>query len=164
MQIPNLHVITRFRDQKLGCDKSMVENIRYCMKNTDDEYIITIDSDAIYNPGWIDKLISLKHELNQIGAITVFNTKIHPFIHHIDSDLGIKANIGGFASLINRKIFEDEIRIEAWDYSMGDYCRKYGLNLYCTIKSYVEHIGDVGFHSDGRRRFGDKALNFVGEI
>lgn len=171
-QINNLFIELIINPYQLQCDPNMVEGLIYCTKQTKDEYVITLDNDTIFNPQWLKKMIDIKDKLIQlnqkVGALTVFNTKTHKFLEPFDYEVGIKKDIGGFAAMINRIIFEKYNFYKpkwklGWDWNMSWGLQEMGYKIFSTYKSYVEHIGRIGEHSDGKTRLGDYATDFIGE-
>ena len=52
----NLNVNITYNKKNIGCDPNMLLSIKVAFDNTDDDYVITTDSDAIYNPEWYNNL------------------------------------------------------------------------------------------------------------
>ena len=152
-------------EQNMGCDPTMVENIRRCFNERGDEFVLTADSDVIYHPGWIFKLLAALSELllmdKKIGMLSCFDTNNHPFKKTINNHIIEKHSLGGFCALLNRHLFlEKGLQTETWDWKFVDLCRDNGYGMYCTEPSWVQHMGC------GKSAFGksyDIAHNFVGE-
>ena len=168
--IPNLRTELVLNEYRLGCAGNIIESLYYCLSKTEDQYIIKIDSDTIYHPEWLNKLIESHDRLLEnnasFGAISVFNAeRTHGFIEGFNKEIGVKKTMGGFCVMFNRIILETfDFRKPLWqaetfDWNLGWASEKMGLNLYCTFKSYVEHMRGEGTHGDD----GDHGRNFVGE-
>jgi len=163
--IPNLTVKIFLNKINVGCDLNMFRVIRECLFDTKDKYIVTIDSDAIYNPKWIRKLIEAKSQITdgiEIGMLGVFNTPNHPTIKDYNDSIVIKKSMGGFTVMLNRDIFlYRTLSAISWDWSYVGLCNKFKCGIFCTKKSYADHIGTVGFHTTSTSF--DRAKDFIPE-
>lgn len=163
--IPNLSMELSFREVRVGCNPNMVSTIKYCFIKSEEQFIISIDSDTLYNPQWMVKMIEAKDSVknDKIGMLTVYDSTWHGIDKSYNDFLKTKHDLGGFACLLNKNLFMlPDLKVEAWDWSFGDICKKNNHLLLCTLKSYVQHIGKSGEHSDGSDN-SDHANNFVGE-
>lgn len=140
-------------------------------KNVHDEYIILLDSDTVVHPKAIEKFLQMYNDLPQMGLGTLFNTMEHPFnvIIRPEQTYGIKLTIGGFGCIIKRRAwikYGKKIR-QHWDVEMSNNIAKSGeFNVYCSINSYLEHIGYSGTHRRndlGHPMSIDRASNFFNE-
>lgn len=162
--VQNLSIELTFNQRRWGCNRNMVSTIRDCFRKISDQFVITIDSDAIYNPQWIIKLLEAKDSVkdDKIGALTVYDSSWHKTNKEYNNFLKIKDDVGGFACMLNRDLFMlPELRVEAWDWAYCDLCKSKNYLILCTLKSYAQHIGKEGEHSYGNDW--DHANNFVGE-
>ena len=152
-----------FRDQRAGCDRNMVSTMRHCFSKTNDRFIITCDSDVLYNPQWVRKLIESKESMPKdakIGMLTCFDTKSHKVIRSINDFVNEKKTVGGFCAFVNRDILMDpKLNLETWDWSFCAISKDKGYKFYCTKLSYVEHMGKG---KSGEGKSWDVARNFVG--
>ncbi len=163
----NLDIQILRRPHTLRCDRNMVETMKYCFSKTDDKYLITIDSDVIFNKEWMNKLLQgyCSIPINiPIAGVTAFNvTETHPILNPNFNDLLFeKVNIGGFCAMINRDLLLDNLRVDQWDWAYVDKAQSKGYRFFSLNKSYVQHIGQHG-KSVGGNGYYDRALDFVGE-
>lgn len=161
--IKNLDVKLIFNKINVGCDRNMVRVIRECFLKSNDKFVISIDSDAIYNPRWIHKLLSAKEQIKEnIGMLGVFNTTNHSVVGDYNEDILIKESLGGFAVLLNKDVFlHPSLNFQSWDWSYVMLCGRLKYRIFCTKKSYAEHIGVIGTHSE--HGGGDQATNFIAQ-
>ena len=162
VKINNLTIETIFREKRLGCDSNMVETIKSCFIKSNDPFVVTIDSDAIYNPQWLNKLIEAKNTVtDKIGMLTIYDSNWHGSRGSYNDILNKKDDVGGFACMLNRDIFmSPEIKVTSWDWSYVNLCKKLNYLILSTKVSYAQHIGKSGEHSDGSSNW-DHAENFV---
>jgi GT2 family glycosyltransferase len=148
------------------CDANMVRTIKYCFSRSNDPYVITIDSDVLFNPQWLNKLLEGLDMVKDIkvAGLSVFNTVFyHPIMSEYNDFLYEKSNLGGFCAALNRDIFmRQDLRVDQWDWSYVELANKEGYRWFCTRPSYVQHFGAHGKSSslDG---YYDTADDFVGE-
>ena len=160
----NLEVNLTFNKKNIGCDPNMLLSIKEAFDNTDDNFVITTDSDAIYNPEWYNNLKKRTLEVKEkIAGVSTFNTPAHPIIKEYNEHLVEKQSLGGFALAISRDLF-DQIPSNqpSWDWTFTKIAQEQKLKMLCTKDSYADHIGVHGVHSTGQDE-GDKAQNFLGE-
>jgi len=160
----NLNVNIIYNKKNIGCDPNMLLSIKEAFKNTDDDYVITTDSDAIYNPEWYNNLKKRTLETQgKISGVSTFNTPSHPTIGDYNEHLVEKESLGGFALAIKREVFEQiPSNQRSWDWLFTELSRDQGYKMLCTKDSYAEHIGKYGVHSVQGDE-GDEAQNFLGE-
>lgn len=160
----NLNVNINYNKKNIGCDPNMLLSIKTAFDNTDDDYVITTDSDAIYNPEWYNNLKKRTLEIKEkVAGVSTFNTPSHPEIGKYNEYLVEKESLGGFALAINRDLFEQiSLNQPSWDWTFTKIAQQQKLKMLCTKDSYAEHIGKYGVHSMQGDE-GDEAQNFLGE-
>lgn len=160
----NLTIKIIFRTQRFGCDRNMISTIKAAFEKSSDEYVVTIDSDAIYNPKWLKKLIEAKDSVSgKIGMLSAYDSIWHKPKAPYNDLLNVKADVGGFACMVNRDlIMSPELKTESWDWSYIELCRKHDYLILGTKVSYVQHIGKHGAHSDGSDVY-DHSETFVSD-
>lgn len=172
ISIPNLSVLVRWRTENVGVTANATDGIKYCFDHTGDEFIVLTNSDAIYHPDWLLKLIEARDILTskyKVGAITAFNMEYkdkdpygHQVIETLSNGLRRKKSLGGLGVMISRKPFCLMKTYEnGWDCRFVDTCHEYGFELFATDVSYVQHIGHEGLHSRSCGEI-DSADDFVG--
>lgn len=154
---------------QLLCDKNMLKAMRLALAGSDEQYVVTIDNDVLYNPNWLIELKRARRMLEmmgkKIGMVGVFHTQNHSVKGKVCDGILEKNTLGGFCAAINRNLIESpDMRPDQWDWSCVDLCKNKGLGMFCTEKSYVEHFGASGksnAYKDGGHY--DRAIDFVGE-
>lgn len=140
----------------------------------DDDILILTDSDLIFNREWlaiVERIID-----HTDGMMSLYNSVLHTRILgklQIDNvNMLNKRTIGGagavFKKNILKKILSDLPPSNTFDWDWSDYLVKSGVRLLVTERSYVQHIGIVGFNSGNY--FGgefsgslcDYGVNFIG--
>jgi glycosyltransferase involved in cell wall biosynthesis len=152
-----------FRKTNQTCDVNMRKTLTYGFSLTRDRYVITADSDALYNRLWIRKLIEARDSVNKpdhVAMITCFDTKSHKIIGDYNDLLVEKKDVGGFCALVNRDIFfNPSMKTECWDWQVCGIAKRLGYKFLCTKQSYVDHLGKG---KSGEGKAWDTAKNFVG--
>lgn len=140
----------------------------------DDDILILADSDLIFNPEWLAIVERIIHHTD--GVISLYNSVLHTVIlgkFQIGNvNVLNKGNIGGagtvFKKDIIKKILSELPPSNTYDWDWSEYLVKSGIRLLVTERSYVQHIGIVGFNSGnyfGGERSGplcDYGINFIG--
>jgi glycosyltransferase involved in cell wall biosynthesis len=159
--IKNLSIKLIFNNINVGCDRNMIRVIRDCFFESNDQFVITIDSDAIYNPKWIYKLLEAKESIKgPIGMLGVFNTSSHGPGEFYNDYVVKKKSMGGFVVMLNKDLFfSKSLNTLSWDWSYVDICKNSSYGIFCTKNSYADHIGHIGVHSNGSNI--DRASNFI---
>lgn len=141
--------------------------ITHAFIRSNKEYILQVDSDAVFHPLFYDKCLEMIHDLPGLGYGGVFNTSTHAGKKY--GKYLKKQVIGAFGTLVNRKIWETMISnnynlfTNDMEYSLSAYVNKNTSHGVCTtINSYIEHIGYSGTHKHGDNSI-DKAVNFLDE-
>lgn len=138
------------------------------------KWMYITDSDVIYSRQFTQRLKALKEYCTQCNGIgTLFNTYTanrHQEInnHEFSNDkYVVKRSIGGVSMLIETSLFNEVMPVykdylrpgyTGWDYGLVFYAQEHNIPLISTRKSYVDHIGLYGVHSNGAC---DKAKEFV---
>lgn len=158
----NLIVDVMFRSKNTGCDPNMVDTIKTVFLKSGEQFVVTLDSDAIYNPQWLFKMIEARDSVkDKIGMLSVYDSNFHVIDKPYNDLLNRKKDVGGFACMLNRDIFlSPDLRVFAWDWWYVDQCKKRDYAILCTKVSYAQHIGKHGTHLDGTDKW-DQAPNFV---
>lgn len=160
----NLKLHITYNKKNIGCDPNMLLSIKTAFDNTDKNFVITTDSDAIYHPDWYTNLRDRTLEVQEkIAGVSTFNTPAHPTIADYNEHLVEKESLGGFALAISRELFSQiPLNQPSWDWTFTKIAQQQNLKMLCTKNSYADHIGVHGVHSTGEDE-GDKAQNFLGE-
>ena len=145
--------------QRIGADANM-HNIFVDFLRTDADALLIADSDLIYDPSWHSAATNLISKTD--GVLSLFNTYSHSSIS-IHGDLVEKQSIGGAGTILTRPIVASIVGAvgeynRCFDWRWSTFLRRSGIKIFCTTKSYVQHIGWSGFN---RREIGfDYGINF----
>ena len=115
------------------------------------DYLFNADSDLIFNSRWLET--GLRYIDQTDGVLSLFNTAIHKEIKK-EGDLVVKGIFGAAGTLFSRKAIEELVEANkngdfspsAIDWGFCKYFTNQNKKLYCTSKSYVQHIGIKGFN------------------
>jgi glycosyltransferase involved in cell wall biosynthesis len=165
----------------LGCDKNITISARKVIEETGCDYIVTTDSDTVYNKDWLNFLKAQfekdKIKSDGIAAISLFNAEAHRVAGKYDDDLNIKQSLGGMTVAVKSSYFFEMDETAAftmrsdnsdgkpwycWDWEVVYRSMDKGEKLLCSNKSYVQHIGKYGAHSRGDGSW-DQCEDFIGE-
>lgn len=122
---------------------------------TGDDILFNCDSDLVFDKGWIAAMLNFLSKTD--GVLSLFNTKAHE-ICKIEGDLCTKKDIGSAGTAMTREAVEticnnisERESNSSLDYNWCALYGKMGKKIYCTNRSYVQHIGIDGFNSSGGR-------------
>jgi glycosyltransferase involved in cell wall biosynthesis len=170
-KMQNLEMEFYTNTRNLGCDLNVNQAIKKSFEFCDDKFVVVLDSDGLYNPNWLSFLNRKINELQdeKIAAISIFDTPSHEVIGEYDEDLNEKRNVGGFAVAINRDVYDKvdpNVILEGhstfcWDWQFIKRAEEMNYKRLCSKKSYAQHIGAYGVHSNGSKF--DFANNFTYE-
>ena len=93
----------------LGCDKNITISARKVIEETGCDYIVTTDSDTIYNKEWLN-FLKVQFEKDKIkndgvAAISLFNAEAHKVVEKYDNDLNVKQSLGGMTVAVKSSYF-----------------------------------------------------------
>lgn len=149
----------------LGCDPNMCKIINYAFDTSNSPFVITIDSDVLYNKNWMSFMERAYHEMVKnpnIAAISAYDSRVHQSITSYNNWLNIKVSIGGLCAILRKDIFKSLPTQVSWDWEFVKLCKERGKFLLCSNVSLIQHIGRFGAHSlDGNMY--DYSDTFVGE-
>ncbi len=146
--------------ENLGADYNTQKMYEDFLKS-EDEYLFNADSDLIFNKDIltiIEKNINILKKANKPVVFSVFNTSKHKTIKDFDENLCIKHSVGAAGVVFSKeviKMFVNKIpqkysvQIPSIDHCFCDILRKNKYDIFCTKKSYVQHIGLIGQNSSG---------------
>ena len=162
------------RKNHVGITKNVLDGLKHCFDKSGSDFVIALNSDCVFNPSWLVKLLDAKIKLadRNIGAITAFNMQYtgdkvkqdynHTIITTLSNGIRVKDSCSGFCTMINRDVFSTLGNIkDHWDCRYVDRCRTMKYGIFCTDKSYVQHIGIDGIHTRSNNEI-DVAIDFVG--
>lgn len=169
-EFSNIKILTHIKypstENRLFIDKLIPSIINDVLSNNICSYVILLDSDTVVHPLAIEKFKNLILLHRDLGIGSLFNTESHPFSGLVSENLGIKEVMGGFGWIISKRAWNTYCKdIKSnWDVSATNNITKSGeFKNYCTINSYLEHIGFTGTHKN-EKKLGhplsiDRALN-----
>lgn len=160
------------RKQNLKADKNMYMMYKEFLL-TEDEYLIQIDSDMIYNENFILKSKEVCNELNTKEFVaSLYNSNLHKSNMSKEKLIAKtvfkeKKTIGGACVLFSRKTIEKILEniviknddFKNYDYRWSNYLIKNKIKIFVSEESYVQHIGFEGQNTRGVSYF-DLGKNF----
>jgi len=166
-KVPNLNIMVCRRYPKLTCDPNMIDTMKRCLTySMNHKWVVTTDSDVLYNPQWLKRLLEAHSSLDpsmrdKLAMMTCFNAKSisdHKVIGVINDKVVEKNHCGGFCAIVPRRVLEHKrLSVAGWDWSVADLAKAEGWRFFCTSKSWVQHLGP------GKSGTFDQAEDFVGE-
>lgn len=149
----------------LGCDLNMCQAINHAFRESNKQFVITIDSDVVYNCNWISVMESSYSETisnPQIAAISLYDSRSHCVTGTYNEFFNIKSSIGGLCALLNRDVFQSMKTAQSWDWEFVRITRERNMLLLCSKNSFIQHIGNFGEHSPNGVMY-DFSTTFIGE-
>lgn len=153
----NLEVLYNFRERNVGVAINETDGAKHCFTLTEEDHIILINNDCIFNPLWIHKILEARESLGarNVGAVTAFNYEYpskpkygHRVLGWANQKVRIKDSCGALGAMIHRVPLHSLTDLSnGWDCRYVDKCKELGYGIYTTDKSYVQHIGYRGLHS-----------------
>lgn len=122
---------------------------------SENDYLFIADSDLVFNKDilfHIERGIDELESKKKLVIFSLFNAQTHPIIEKFSEDFVIKKDVGSAGTVISKeavKIFINENYYEKSPFD-GFYCnilREKGAQIFCSKKSYVQHIGIIGQNS-----------------
>lgn len=146
------------RERNMGADINMYQMYKDFL-NTDDDIFIQADSDLIFDKDLINFVIESINKTD--GIMSLYNSKKHKKIQAI-GEFVIKKDLGGAGTVFKREILQEIIREvpcnNCYDWAWSNFLVKKGIKLYCSKRSYFQHIGFYGQNCNGINF--DYGLNF----
>lgn len=154
-----------YRKNNLGADRNS-RLIYEDFLSTEDDILITADSDLIYRPYWLEKIEEILPLTD--GLISLYNSNKHPFINESNQVFAPKLHLGAAGTVLKRCIVDTIIKeipqeVQRFDWSWSKLLREKGIKLYCLKESYIQHIGILGQNNHGLINDFDYGLNFIPE-
>lgn len=160
-------------ERNLGCDTNITQSAKKIIESTGCEYIISTDSDTIYNKDWLNffkRQFSKPGITDYAAAISLFNASSHPVAGSFDDDLNVKESMGGMTVAVKSSYFFDMDPTTptlnkpwfCWDWEVVRAAQEKGELLLCSKTSIVRHIGRYGVHGRGEDHW-DECEDFIGE-
>lgn len=137
-------------DKNRGADYNMGFVYRDFLDKGDD-ILFNADSDLIYDENWLSAVLDYLPQTD--GVLSLFNTPAHPF-GRMEGELGIKDTVGNAGTAMTRSTVEmicnnikETESYNSLDWNWCGLLQSKGKKIYCTTRSYVQHIGIDGFNS-----------------
>src|SRR4030066_157943 len=138
-------------NSRLNYLKITLATLNDAMSTYVDDYMILLDSDTLVHPQAIEKFKQMIADNSDLGIGSLFNTINHSFLEKNTIIYGEKEVLGGFGWIINKVAWDKYCKkiVEHWDVSASKNISESGeFKNYCTINSYLEHIGFNGTHKN----------------
>ncbi len=166
LSIKNIPQLTIFKKENKNMFDSFKLVFDACLSEENLKYFIIMDSDTIHKYDWLNKekdLFNEKNNENEKCIVTGFNTLSHPHTI-VDNKYCKKKTIGGINILFNKdfyiNILRDTLINSDWDWTMSYKCSASNYNIYCTIPSVIQHIGNHYSTRGGYNAYGDVAHDY----
>lgn len=126
----------------------------YCdFLGSDCDYFFNADSDLIFSKNWLENGLRFLEDTD--GVISLFNTPLYDAVEE-KGDIIVKKIFGAAGTLFSRECINELVEAnnagvfspDFIDWGFCKYFNEQGKKLYCTKKSYVQHIGLYGFNCD----------------
>jgi hypothetical protein len=143
----------------------MCQAINKTFEVSKEPFVITIDSDVLYNRNWLDFMKKAYEEMvknEKIASISAYDSKVHPVIGQYNEWLNIKSSIGGLCALLRQSAFKLFSNQYSWDWEFVRACQAKEYLLLCSKVGLIQHIGKFGVHSTDGDMY-DFSDTFVGE-
>ena len=138
-------------------------NIGYMYRSfleSDDDILFNCDSDLIFDMDWLNVLLEYLPRTD--GLLSLFNSSTHSVKEYL-GELCIKDSVGSAGTIMTREIvkiicdsIDEKESYNSLDYNWCNLLKKRGKKIYCTSRSYVQHIGFEGYNSaNGRMDIGE---------
>ena len=168
----------RVADRWGGTKYMFLDMLRYAFQeNTDNEAMVLIQDDIVYNSQWLNKLIEVFPKVPKLGILTCWDRKRYgksftapDWTYRNPAHEGKDCRMGGACwlvtkalglSIINKK--EHFIRSCGYDSAFQRRSFYNGFNNATTVPSYVQHFGRDSIAHIGRSRgTAHNAWNFIG--
>ncbi len=158
-------------EERLGPNKGQEVNFAKLVDQFPDApHYVICDDDIIYHPGWLQRLIAVRHDAEEAGLRGVFTALNVPFRPAFDekklptSEVLIKERQAALNWLIPRDVYGEVGPFQdkgiAYDTEYCDRMAALNLPVICMKPSHVQNIGYVGAY-----QFDDRytAPDYVGE-
>lgn len=162
----DLASLTRL-DRNIGPHRMRVLQIGAFLES-DEEVLYLTDSDALLDPEALDKGLSLLESEPYYPVVSLYNSPLHRE-YTIGSGVSIQGELAvvrmfapGISVMVHRRSLEPvahaipEALSREWDFALP---RLLGRPCLVTLRSYVEHMGAGGIHSEPDDWDRDRAVN-----
>lgn len=156
----------RVREARLQSWVNNVDNMKYCFSKTKDEHIICLESDGIYNKDFLFKFNEFKLSCGkdaQIGMLSLFHFDKLKTIRDHNPYLREKEAVGAFCTMFHRRVIHGLSVKRGFDWAAIEFCKRKGLKILCSHKSYAQHIGIGEGSMNSPEHMNVFAKDFVGE-
>lgn len=141
------------REQNIGADRNL-RQMYVDFLTTGDDLLVTMDSDLICRPDWLN--FTKKHFHHANGILSLYNSKRHKPTKKIsinEEEFLEKNHIGAAGSIMSKEIIQEIVKqlppSDSFDWAWSDLLRQKGIPLLVSKESYFQHIGLLGYNCDG---------------
>jgi hypothetical protein len=149
--------------KRLESNRAGREIVEWFVHKTDYDWVVTLDSDLIVRPDWLQLLKNTLPQTN--GIISVYhsgNSEQHPTIHCADNVCQMKSmgNAGAaWSKQLATKLLASKPNPDKYfDWGWTTWLQEKGISQYATEESLVLHIGVHG--SNGIDSTREKSMGF----
>lgn len=149
-------------DKNLGADFNTKRMYKAFLKS-DCDYLFNADSDLVFNENVlkiIKENIKNLENANKGVIFSLINIPEHKYLKDFDENLCYKYSVGAGGVIFSRSIVElfiDKlpekytVEIPSIDHAFCKILRENNYDIFCSKKSYLQHIGLIGQNSFGLR-------------
>lgn len=145
--------VFRFESQ-LGCDEAIKTSLRQVYAELKVPWLIHVEDDVYFHLQWYREFMRMidcaKEQDIPVGLGTVFRTAAHVPNRRLEAFDCLSAT-GAPTLLINTNLLEGlKPGGRGFDWDIGSLCTKADLEIICSKRSWVEHLGQIGAHATGK--------------
>jgi hypothetical protein len=138
------------------CHYNYVNMLGDFFENVLSDYVVTQDSDACIHPDYFNVIDNILQDLDDFGHVSLFNEDCHPEPTRVHKDIyHVRNHISFFSTVVGRRAWDafpkptlgHPIPHGCMDGHFSTYVKNNTpFEVYSTINSYAEHIGQKGQH------------------
>ena len=149
-------------EKNLGADFN-TQRMYEAFLESDCDYLFNADSDLVFNKDLlkiIEKNIQSLENAAKGVIFSLINIPEHQYIKDFDENLCYKYSVGAGGVVFSRKVVElfinklperYTVKFPSIDHYFCHILRENNYDIFCTKKSYLQHIGLIGQNSFGLR-------------
>lgn len=152
----------RFETQQ-GCDEAIKNSLKQVYAKLVAEkgdskvpYLIHVEDDVYFHSQWYWELLKMLDYANahdvKVGLATVFRCSAHATKNEkkMEKVFDYLPHVGAPTLLIHTSLLEKlSPGGKGFDWDIGSLCQRQGLEIICSKRSWVEHLGQIGAHEAG---------------
>lgn len=163
-ELPGIPLLKILKSRHGNMFDSYRSGWKLLMDGFDCDYLVTLDSDTLVKPDWVQRLLSVHREvrpLTEYLLVSGFHTRSHKTLR-VETNFRVKKSVGGVSLMFDRKLWNEIVMPSLvglqWDFRVCHEVERLGGMVVTTRPSVVEHIGRSGLWSSWLRF--DRAADF----